>query len=204
VPRSADLTVRVTLIERAAELLAAREPVTLRGLAAAAGTSTMAVYTHFGGMPGLWAAVRAEGFTRLARRLATQRPSDDPVTDLTLVGSVYVANALADPNLYLTMFDNRYELDDPGVAATGFEVLVGAAARARAEGRFAETVDPAAAATRLWGMTHGMVMLVLTGALERSDLGRHLPPMWAAAYVGFGDRMASAQRSAEAGWVEPG
>jgi AcrR family transcriptional regulator len=203
VPRSADLAVRVNLIERAAELLAAREPVTLRGLAAAAGTSTMAVYTHFGGMPGLWAAVRAEGFTRLARRLSTRQHTDDPVTDLTVVGSVYVANALADPDLYLTMFDNRYELDDPRVAATGFEVLVEAAARARAEKRFAQGVDPAAAATRLWGMTHGMVMLVLTGALDRADLGRHLPPMWAAAYVGFGDRVRSARRSAEDGWMEP-
>ena len=193
----------MNLIERAAEQLAAREPVTLRGLAAAAGTSTMAVYTHFGGMPGLWAAVRAEGFTRLAQRLATLRPTDDAVTDLTAVGSAYVASALASPNLYLTMFDNRHELDDPRVAATGFEVLVQAAARARAEKRFSRTVDPGAAATRLWGMTHGMVMLVLTGALVRADLGRHLPPMWAAAYVGFGDKAQPAGRSAEAGWVEP-
>lgn len=202
-PRSADLTVRVNLIERAAELLAAREPVTLRGLAAAAGTSTMAVYTHFGGMPGLWAAVRAEGFTRLGRRVAELRPTDDAVTDLTVVGSAYVASALASPNLYLTMFDNRHALDDPRVADGTFEVLIAAADRARAEKRFARTVDPAAAATRMWAMTHGMVMLVLTGALQRADLGRHLPPMWAAGYVGFGDRPASAKRSAEAGWAEP-
>jgi AcrR family transcriptional regulator len=193
----------VNLIERAAELLAAREPVTLRGLAAAAGTSTMAVYTHFGGMPGLWAAVRAEGFTRLAQRLATLRPTDDAVTDLTVVGSAYVASALASPNLYLTMFDNRHALDDPRVASSGFEVLVEAAARARTEKRFSRAVDPAAAATRLWAMTHGMVMLVLTGALVRADLGRHLPPMWAAAYVGFGDKVQSAKRSAEEGWREP-
>jgi hypothetical protein len=160
----------------------------------------MAVYTHFGGMPGLWAAVRTEGFTRLAQRVATLHPTDDPVTDLTAVGSAYVANALAVPNLYLTMFDNRHALDDPRVADTTFEVLVQAASRARAEKRFSRTVDAAAAATRMWGMTHGMVMLVLTGALERADLGRHLPPMWAAAYVGFGDKPQSARRSADEGW----
>jgi hypothetical protein len=101
------------------------------------------------------------------------------------------------------MFDNRHALDDPRVAAAGFEVLVEAAARARADKRFSRTVDPAAVATRLWGMTHGMVMLVLTGALVRADLGRHLPPMWAAAYVGFGDKTQPARRSAEAGWQEP-
>jgi hypothetical protein len=52
-------------------------------------------------------------------------------------------------------------------------------------------------------MAHGMVMLVLTGALARADLGRHLPPMWAAAYVGFGDKPRPAGQSAEAGWSEP-
>ncbi len=200
-PRSADLTVRVNLIERAAELLAARKPVTLRGLASAAGTSTMAVYTHFGGMPGLWAAVRAEGFTRLAGRLENLDRTGDAVTDLTSVGSAYVANALTSPNLYQTMFDNRHPLDDPQIATASFDVLVQAAARARAAKRFSRTVDPGAAATRLWAMTHGIVMLVLTGALVRDDLTHHLPAMWASAYVGFGDRPHQARRSARAGWT---
>ena len=44
---------------------ARREPVTLRALVEGTGASTMAVYPHFGGMPGLWSAVRQEGFTRL-------------------------------------------------------------------------------------------------------------------------------------------
>ena len=67
VPRTADPGVRVALVERAAEMLARREVVTLRALVDSVGTSTMAVYTHFGGMAGLWRAVRQEGFTRLAK-----------------------------------------------------------------------------------------------------------------------------------------
>ena len=68
----------------------------------------MAVYTHFGGMPGLWRAVRQEGFTRLAAALADQaprgpRPGGRP--DAWLLGSVYAANALAAPALYRAMFD---------------------------------------------------------------------------------------------------
>ncbi|GAA2886227.1 hypothetical protein GCM10020220_090540 [Nonomuraea rubra] len=69
--RTKDPAIRSLLIDRAAQLLAAREPVTLRSLVAGTGVSTMAVYTYFGSMDGLWAAMRQEGFTRLAARLAT-------------------------------------------------------------------------------------------------------------------------------------
>lgn len=188
-------------MERAAELLTGQEPVTLRRVAAAAGTSTMAVYTHFGGMPGLWRAVRQEGFTRLARRLEGVERTEDAARDLMAMGSAYVANALANPNLYRTMFDARNGLDDPEAAAATFEVLVAGARRARTDGRFARSTDPAAAATQLWGMTHGMVMLVLTGALALDRMVTHLPAMVVAAYVGFGDRPKLARRSVEAGWL---
>ena len=50
-PRAADPAVRLALVETAAELLARREPVTARSLADRVGTSTTALYTHFGGMP---------------------------------------------------------------------------------------------------------------------------------------------------------
>ena len=49
-------------------------------------------------------------------------------------------------------------------------------------------------------MTHGMVMLVLTGALDDDALGLHLPNMAAAAFVGFGHNPDSALESAAAGW----
>ena len=73
VPRVASADVRVALVEHAAEMLASREPVTVRALAQRAGTSTMAVYTHFGGLTGLWRAVRQEGFQRLAERTGRRR-----------------------------------------------------------------------------------------------------------------------------------
>ena len=44
---------RALLIDRAAQLLRERQPVTLRGLVAGTPVSTMAVYTHFDGMNGL-------------------------------------------------------------------------------------------------------------------------------------------------------
>src|ERR671916_2286687 len=96
-PRLPDPVVRIALVEAAAEMLAAREAVTARSLAARTGTSTTALYTHFGGMPGLWRAVRQEGFTRLGRLLATVPRTEDPVRDLAALGAAYVASARTDP-----------------------------------------------------------------------------------------------------------
>ncbi len=203
VPRPADPRVRDELVERAAELLTGTEPVTLRAVAAAAGTSTMAVYTHFGGMPGLWRAVRQQGFTHLAERLATVQRTSDPVRDVMAIGTAYVANAVAHPALYRAMFDDRSELDDPGAADSSFGVLIEAVEQARVAGRFAADVDPTGAALQLWAMTHGLVMLVISGVLPREVLGAHLPAMSAAAFAGFGDDPAAARTSATAGWQLP-
>src|ERR671917_926129 len=92
-PRAADPAVRLALVETAAELLARREPVTARSLADRVGTSTTALYTHFGGMPGLWRAVRHEGFTRLAERLATVPPGGGPGRDPPAPGAAHPPTA---------------------------------------------------------------------------------------------------------------
>ncbi|MEE6258235.1 TetR/AcrR family transcriptional regulator [Plantactinospora sonchi] len=97
-------------------MLRAREPVTLRSLVSGTGVSTMAVYTYFGGMDGLWQATRQEGFTRLAARLEAVPLSADPVRDLAALGTAYLSNALANPDLYRVMFDAGFELADPAAA----------------------------------------------------------------------------------------
>jgi AcrR family transcriptional regulator len=160
----------------------------------------MAVYTHFGGMPGLWRAVRQEGFTRLAERLAVVKPTQDPVRDLMALGAAYVSNALASPHLYRVMFDAEVDLEDPVAAAETFHVLVSCAARARRSGRFAVTCDPEAVATQLWAMGHGLTMLVLTGVLPRNALDVHAPAMATALFVSAGDDPDSCRRSVTSGW----
>ena len=74
--------VRQRLLEVAAHMVREQGAPALsaRKLAAAAGTSTMAVYTHFGGMPGLVRAMVAEGFRRLFERVAAVPVTDDPLT----------------------------------------------------------------------------------------------------------------------------
>lgn len=154
------------LIERAAGMLARREPVSLRALVAGTGVSTMAVYTHFDGMPGLWRAVRQEGFARLAGRLAEVPTTDDPVRDLAALGAAYAANAAASPDLYRAMFDAAADLEDQAVADGSFDLLVGATARAREVGRLRADVEPARVALRNWAAGHGVTMLVLGGILD--------------------------------------
>jgi AcrR family transcriptional regulator len=200
VPKIAPAAVRVALVERAAEMLARREPVSLRSLVEGTGASTMAVYTHFGGMPGLWRAVRQEGFTRLKARLDRVRPTADPVRDLAALGAAYTGNALTYPALYRTMFDTQADLDDPGAADAAFGVLIAAAARAREKRRFAEHTDPAAVATQAWAAGHGLTMLVITGVLAREALTIHAPAILTALYVAAGDDERLCRTSVQRGF----
>src|SRR3954454_5712789 len=102
---TADLATR--LVDEAGRILSAEgvAALTLRRVATATGTSTMAVYTLFGDKQGLLAAMHREGFARLgeASRRATAK-HDDPLTALAMLGVTYRKTALASPHLYDLMF----------------------------------------------------------------------------------------------------
>ncbi|QIK68467.1 TetR/AcrR family transcriptional regulator [Nocardioides sp. HDW12B] len=188
------------LVERAATMLAAREPVSLRSLVAGTGVSTMAVYTHFDGMAGLWAEVRREGFLRLGDRLAQVPSTDDPVHDLAALGAAYQRSAAEHPDLYRAMFDAAHDLVDPAVASRSFDLLVDAAARAREAGRFAPDTDPLGVATRFWASGHGLAMLGLTGVLPAEVVQDQARQVSVAFCVHAGDDRERAERSVSAGW----
>jgi AcrR family transcriptional regulator len=200
-PRPADTTVRQRLIDVAADLLAAGEEVTLRRVATSAETSTMGVYTHFDGMPGLMYAVRERAFARLAEELVALRSTTDPVADLVASGRAYVLAAQADPALYRVMFDIGRDPRQPVTASMTFAVLVAGVERAQAADRLDPTVDPIAAATQLWAMTHGVVSLVLAEALPETALDEHLTPMYTAQLVAWGDGPRKATASVRRGWT---
>jgi AcrR family transcriptional regulator len=202
VPARIDPSLRGRLVDELVRRIG-DEPATIRSLATAVGTSTMTIYTQFGGMPGLWSAAREEGFRRLAAALTEVRERNDPTEQVMALASAYVANAFAHPGLYLTMFDARYALPDPRVADTSFDRLVEAADRARQAGRFRADLDGRTAATRMWSVAHGLLMLALTGALPPTAVAEHLPEMSHALFVGFGDNPAAARASITAGWQPP-
>jgi AcrR family transcriptional regulator len=200
VVRTKDPAVRTLLIERAAHMLRAREPITLRTLVAGTSVSTMAVYTYFGGMNGLWQAMRQEGFTRLAAVLSTVAPSADPVRDLAALGAAYLANALANPDLYRVMFDADFALEDPAAADETLHHLVSAVERAKHLDRFRADVDPVSLATQTWAIGHGLVSLVAPGPLPREALD-HGIPILTALFISCGDSPAACHRSVAEGWT---
>src|SRR2546430_2455219 len=105
-PRRTDPTMRPALLEVAARLLAEEGPAALspRRIAADAGSSTMAVYTYFGGMSGLVREIVHAGFARLEENLTRVHDTDDPVADMAMLGRAYRHTALANPHLYAAMF----------------------------------------------------------------------------------------------------
>ncbi|WP_183098095.1 TetR/AcrR family transcriptional regulator [Nocardioides pelophilus] len=172
--------VRRRLIEAAARLLGEEGPSALstRRLARETGTSTMAVYTHFGGMAALVSAVAAEGFRRLIARVAEVEPSDDPVGDFKRMAVAYRANALDNRYLYAVMFGSAslggYRLDATAteVGEEAFTQLRDAVARAMDLGALRDG-DPSAVAGQFWSALHGYVMLELAGYHQVTDDPEH-------------------------------
>ncbi|MCS7482794.1 TetR/AcrR family transcriptional regulator [Umezawaea endophytica] len=197
--RTKDPAVRTLLLERAAHMLRTRQPITLRSLVAGTGVSTMAVYTHFEGMDGMWKALRQEGFTRLAARFALVEMSADPVLDLTALVAAYLRNALDHPDLYRVMFDADFDLEDLGAADATLEHMVQAVVRGRAAERFRADVVPLDLATQSWVVGHGLVSLVATGPLPDQALD-HGPVLLTSLFTGAGDRPDRCRASVERGW----
>src|SRR3954447_19111137 len=173
-PRTPDPKVRAALIEAAAHLLADRQPLTLRRLAAEVGTSTMAIYTHFGSMPEVLREVRREGFERLARHLAAVPTTKDPVADLMALGWAYCVNAAANPDLYRVMFlETTVDASEAASSAATFLPVVTGVERCIEAGRFTSP-DPWSPSVQLWALTHGLVTLALGGMLTVEEMLGHL------------------------------
>ncbi|HEX6232735.1 MAG TPA: TetR/AcrR family transcriptional regulator [Jiangellaceae bacterium] len=144
--------------------------LSLRTLAADAGTSTAAVYSLFGGKPGLLAALHDRAFRRLGTAQMAVGTSDDPVEDVVRLGLAYRASAVADPHGYQIMFGGEIRPDHVGrrlleAAAGTFLPLLTAVRRCADENHFRRDVPAESIATALWANVHGLVSLELGGVL---------------------------------------
>jgi AcrR family transcriptional regulator len=203
VPRKTDPNVRAALIEIAARLLAGEGPEALstRRIAAEVGTSTMAVYTHFGGMSGLVREIVYEGFARLQDLLTRVKQTEDPVADLAVLGRAYRHNALTNSHLYAAMFGGEklsgFELTEQDRQHGRYTLanVVECVVRAIDAGRF-RPADPGLVSHHMWFSVHGLVTL---------ELGDYLIEPWGAEtcldsglvalMVGAGDTPDAAARS---------
>ena len=194
-PRTADPTVRDALVEAAAKLIADHEPLTTRRLAAEVGTSTMAVYTHFGSIDELRRAVRRAGFERLRANLARATQTGDPVADVSVQGWGYCINAIQNPNLYRVMFmESPLDERDASVGLDTFETLVAGVQRCIDAGRF-RPADAWSLAIRLWTNVHGASSLHVAGMLQREDVLEVATKSGRALFIDFGDEPAATERS---------
>lgn len=196
-PRPADPAVRTALVETAARLIASEGPdrLTLRRVAEEVGTSTMAVYTHFGGMDELRREVRREGFARLETRLASVDATSDPVADVGVLGWAYYVHATTEPNLYRAMFmEGPVDDVDATVGLETFDQLVAAIQRCLDIGRF-RAADPVELARQLWAVMHGAVTLQLAGLLDPSEALSCCGTAARNLFVAFGDDPADTAAS---------
>jgi AcrR family transcriptional regulator len=203
---------RDRLLQVAARKLEESGPEVLRAraLTAEIGASTQALYTLFGGMPGLFEAIVADGFERFAAHVNAVPETEDPVADFFAKGWAFGEWALTHPQLYRLMFGvtggglRRHaglELTVAGAANSSPEaqsamnVMVRSMERVVASGRI-RPVDPILASGQFLSATHGYLLLAIAGVFvsegDDLDVARE---MGVNLMVGLGDSPEAARRS---------
>jgi AcrR family transcriptional regulator len=215
--RSVQADQRARLLEAAVRLLEDGGPEVLqaRRLTAEIGASTQAVYTLFGGMPGLVEALVAEGFVRFAAHITTVPETDDPVADFFARGWAYCGWAFEHPQLYRLMFGltggglrlhSGLEMTVSGTLANfpegqvALDVMTGSLDRVKAAGRI-RPADTLIVAGQFLSATHGFVLLAIAGAFGEAEAA--LAPQVLSALginlmTGLGDEREAAERSLQA------
>jgi AcrR family transcriptional regulator len=154
---------KAVILGQAAVLVAERgaDGISLRELARAAGVSHAAPAHHFTDRRGLFTALAAEGWRKLAAALTLARP------DFVDAALAYVRFALDHPGHYAVMFDSSLlNRDDPALvaaqAAAGAELTTGVGTLDDPRAKD----DPQSAALAAWSLVHGFAMLWLNGAID--------------------------------------
>ncbi|WP_225668029.1 MULTISPECIES: TetR/AcrR family transcriptional regulator [unclassified Arthrobacter] len=177
-------SLRQDLLSVAADLLDRDGParVTLRDVASAAGTSTSAVYSLFGGKSQLLTAVVDDGFRSFHD---SQLAAADGGLDA--LGVAYRTWALEHRALYRLMFGGALAAyadcqPSPDAASDAMQPLMEAVAAAQSAGVLVQApVELVAVA--IWGQVHGIV------SLELAQMGRP-DADWAAVYRSALDAIA--------------
>ncbi|MBG6191800.1 AcrR family transcriptional regulator [Arthrobacter sp. CAN_A212] len=177
-------SLRQDLLAVAADLIDRDGParVTLRDVASAAGTSTSAVYSLFGGKSQLLTAVVDDGFRSFHD---SQLAAADGGLDT--LGVAYRTWALEHRALYRLMFGGALAAyadcqPSPDAASNAMQPLMDAVASAQSAGVLVQApVELVAVA--IWGQVHGIV------SLELAQMGRP-DADWAAVYRAALDAVA--------------
>ncbi len=182
---------RTRLLAAAEKLVRKHGPdgLSLRELARACGSSTMAIYTLFGGKPGLMEALYVLGFARLHAYALSAEAREAPLRWLVRQMLAYRRFALDHTGLYRLMFGGEKRFTPTGrnsrfasLAAPVEDAYPAFAALVDAVGacmihHHASAPDPAQVqdlAFLVWGQMHGLVGLEIAGYADPADaLGRY-------------------------------
>jgi len=201
-PRSTDPYLRERIINTAAQLLATEGSVSARRLARELGTSTMVVYTHFGGMDELSQQVMRRGFIGFGNELDRGAVTGDAVADWMTYLWNYRRFALREPHLYAVMFGPglaEFRMGDPADLEAARSTFVSLLRRIHAcvnAGRW-ELDDVITAGEAVWSGVHGHTTLEHTGffgAVGRDPV-RSYSEILTRMSIGLGDDASATARS---------
>ncbi|WP_370965603.1 TetR/AcrR family transcriptional regulator [Amycolatopsis sp. cg9] len=178
--RPADQGSRERFLDAALSVLVNRgvPGLTVRGVAEAAGASTISVYARFGGRAGLLDALYERTFDSLREMLEGLPPSSaDGVADVLHLALEYRHFARESPARYALMFERPVPGFDPdpalrsAVLRTTFRMFVERVHRVCPPG-----ADAQAAAYQLWTAMHGLVGAELMLASRTPLADWFIPP----------------------------
>ncbi|MDO8289090.1 MAG: TetR/AcrR family transcriptional regulator [Parvibaculum sp.] len=177
---------RAALLDAASEMLLRGGPdsISLRKLATKVGTSTMAVYTAFGGKDGLIAALFDEAFDRLGDAQSAVPKNDEPLLYLADLGRAYHEFARQNPSYYALMISATMPVSEaarhahsadtilPARGISGhssYQFLLDGVTACIKDGSFSDEFEPILVADAFWAVVHGLCSLELAGFHATAD-----------------------------------
>lgn len=172
--KEASEAMRATVLTCAARILTTEgvSGLTARHLSRAANASTKVIYSHFGGMPGVVAALYESGFGLLAQQLSDAKSSAKPQTTIANIAFAYRAFALSNADLFDLMYGPKVGLLLP---SRGARIDAKAALDVVTDAFFEiGAADVADTARAFWAAMHGIVVLERAGWFDAEEAQRRL------------------------------
>jgi AcrR family transcriptional regulator len=140
---------------------------TLRELARTLGVTHNAPYRHFPGKAELLAALREEGFARLAaaERAALEGAPVGARERVRALGEVYVRFAIEEPTAFRLMMSDPVEGEPSRDETESFTLLRQALDAGRASGEARADLSSRELALAAWALVHGLASLLASGRL---------------------------------------
>jgi AcrR family transcriptional regulator len=160
---------RSKLLVGAAKILADEgiSSLTARRLSASVGASTKVVYNHFGGMPGVIAALYDHGFNVLAEQIAEGVKAARPRENIAAIANAYRGFAVENADIFDLMYGRPVAIllptpDTRASARLALDILM----NTFSEYGLSNAEDQARA---FWAAVHGVVTLERAAWFDRKE-----------------------------------